>query len=135
MLGYVAEILLKCAYFEFDGLNREDDPKVRGYITWPNLRTLISQHGITYDGTRYYRTGLAHSPKFWAEVLIDRREQEGKPLSPAVSGALIKSVMDIEDNRNVTMRYLPDLALPGEAVTVFESTLWILDRYDDLKWR
>ena len=111
LLGYVAEIYLKCAFFEFENNHGPNDITVRERVKSRSLNNLLNTYRVSYDTLRYlHKSALSHSPKFWADCLIEIRHHDGLPLSAPTSGALLKYVGDIEDARDVSMRYHPDFA-------------------------
>ena len=123
LMGYVAEMRLKLAYFRIIGerLTTEVRP-----LLGP-VRTEAGQLGL--DPENY------HSLRLWSELLIKRRTALGKT---SASGELEKTLRGVANTLYdlwwVEMRYRPDSATEDEMNLVFDGVSWLDRNYMSL-WR
>ena len=122
--GYVAEMLLKNAYFRFTGAMPSDliQPRlgpalVRGRALIPNIRH------ESY-----------HSLRFWALLLREERRARHRPLASVLDGPFVSRTRRLYLNWSVRMRYQHDQAQALEVASVYDDTLWLRDHYVAL-WR
>lgn len=96
MLGYVAEIAIKCAYFRVSGFT------IVQPIGHPELRTAQARAQVL--GVTAPREGY-HSIRFWRDLLIEHRHAAGRPLAAATERELIVAVNAVYDHWWIEMRY------------------------------
>ncbi len=96
VLGYVAEITVKCAYFRLSGF------------------TIVQTIGHAELGTAYARAQLLgvttpregyHSIRFWSDLLLEHRRAVARALAPAFEGGLRGAVNAVYDRWWIEMRY------------------------------
>jgi hypothetical protein len=120
LAGYVAEILLKTAYYHVRGVGQTDDvvPELRGMAAraaelgyhWPSGRT-------------------RHDLQAIAGLLIEERRARGRPLNPYLAIKLGNHVVVIIGHWSEQLRYKDAIATEAELVELFESVSWIYDNY------
>ncbi len=116
LMGYAAEMLLKSAYFRILGL-AEVTP-----ITWQHLtraRSDAATLGVTASDEHF------HNVEFWGELVIKKRTQQARGLSPALETELAQRTQRLALNWFVEMRYR---SLQGVAKQDIEDVL------DDVIW-
>jgi len=118
LLGYAAEMILKSAYFRFDGA-RPGDPV--GARLGP-ARSWGKQFLPSIDHENY------HSLWFWYHILRRKRRRAGRPLAQALDDQLLRRVRRIYGMWTVAMRYQPDQALEAEAESFYNDVRWIHER-------
>ena len=118
LLGYTGEIYLKAAYYRYAGVGLAD-PRIMSYVF--TAETESRRYGVTFDRGRFRRP--FHSICFWADLLETRRESEERPLATEISAKLRMNSELLEGNRDVILRYRPDIATQEEAEIVFESVV------------
>ena len=124
LMGYVAEMLLKNAFFRFTGALPADGVERR----LAPARKWAEGQSLGVDPESY------HSLRFWAWLLIKRREFSGAPLPVAVEGQLRRCADRLYENWWVEMRYRQDRSSTRQAETVLADVNWLYDHYAVL-WR
>ena len=96
VLGYAAEIVIKCAYFRFAGFTIVQN------IGRAELGTAAAR--ATTLGVTTPREGF-HSIRFWSDLLIAQRRAAAQPLAVNVETALRSNVDVVYDRWWIEMRY------------------------------
>jgi len=110
LFGYVAEILLKAAFYRAIGL-ADTAPVGLGAI-----RAHASWQGRNF-----------HDIRALALLLVDHRRQTGAPFDPAFAGLLAMHAATVDANWNESLRYREISASDAEVVEVYRSVEWIRD--------
>jgi len=108
-LGYVAEILLKVAFFRVTGClaSQAVDLKViKAHASW----TKTNFHDVS---------GLA-------DLLIEERRLQNRAFDPVFAGQLKAYTLAVASHWRETLRYRQTLAEEAELVEVFQSVDWLL---------
>lgn len=124
LLGYVAEMILKAAYFRFIGAASED--RLDWLFTQPAFRTSVNASAVVTENF--------HSLKFWTELLLTARQQRKRPLPIHVTNALRHYTDLLFENWQVDMRYSALVVAAQEWRDVQEAVLWFYHNHDSL-WR
>ena len=95
LLGYVAEMILKVAYFRFVGA-ASDDP-IKALLTTTSFKTAIKNVGVE---TEFY-----HSPRFWTELLVSTRKVSKRSLPTHLQEDLRAYAEKLYNNWKVDIRY------------------------------
>lgn len=122
LLGYVAELLLKCAFFRLTGA-RLTDP-VAGRLV-PARR--LGRQLIPGVGDENFQ-----SLRFWGSLLIAHRQRIERPLDAALASRLRQRTRRLYGNWQVELRYHPDVSGELERRSVLEDATWIRDHYTRL---
>lgn len=120
MLGYAAEIALKCACFRFAGI------PIMQPIGSAELRTAYMQArhlGVTTPNES------GHSVRFWRDWLVEHRRAVGRPLSPALEDSLNSAVDAIYDRWWIEMRYKQARSSPVDLEILAAAVDWIERNY------
>ena len=124
LLGYVAEMILKVAYFRFIGAASDD-----------LLKRLFEQPAFLTDvNTSAVVTESYHSLKFWTELLLAARQQRERQLPSHITNALRHYTDMLFENWLVKMRYSALVVTAQEWRDVQEAVLWFYHNHDSL-WR
>ena len=125
LMGYVAEMLLKSAYFRLIGLS----------ATATITRTELNQarSAARTLGVAAPEESL-HGLEFWGELLIKTRRQ-GVLMAPLIEAELDKRTKLLAQNWFVEMRYqaLQGISL-SDVEAVLDDVIWIKSNYEQL-WR
>jgi hypothetical protein len=119
LCGYIAEMILKAAYFNVIGLAGDDE------ITTGRFREAQETSdslGLTWDGN--YHNLLA-----WAELIVQLRQvtpNQEYP-DPDFGTMLLNECATIQSLWNVFLRYRPNQATEGELQQVFQAMEWLFD--------
>lgn len=109
LLGYVAEILLKVAFYRIVGYSpgqAADTRTIKIHSDW---------HGKNM-----------HSLTDLAQVLVAERATRQIPLDPVFGGLLTSHVLTISNHRKEDLRYRYTLATQAEMAEVYQSVDWLL---------
>lgn len=120
LFGYVVEMLLKTAYFRVRGVARHADTSTERR----HARRLAAGYGRRND----------HDLNYWVFVLERMRDVSGRPLDPAVSGAIRFRVGIVADHWNESLRYRDAQPTEDEIHDVLRNVEWIREHYKDM-WR
>jgi len=126
LLGYAAEMLLKCAYFRVSGLG----------LTVPITRQELNQARVdsTLLGVLADVEGF-HNVAFWSELIIKKRLQQSRGLVAALTAELDLRSNRLSQNWFVEMRYhLLQGVTTQDLEDVLDDVVWIKSNYEDL-WR
>lgn len=96
MLGYTAEVAVKCAYFRISGFSIVQ-PIGKAELTTAAARAKTLGVTTPYEGF--------HSIRFWRDLLIEHRRADGRPLAAATEAHLILVANAIYDRWWIEMRY------------------------------
>ena len=116
-MGYVAEMLLKCAYFQVIGV--------------PDTHNLVSH----LQGARTHaswRGGNLHNLRSWFWLLNDVRSLRGVPWSPVTAATVERHVLTVDANWRESLRYTAFAATEVELNQVFLSVDWLRANYIQL---
>ena len=119
LLGYVAEMLLKTAYFRVVGIPASDD---------------IASHLRAAHRDARWRGGNLHSLPSWFYLLNDVRFFQGNPWNPVLASSIERHVLTVDAHWRETLRYTPFAATDAELEEALASVDWLLAGYD-LLWR
>lgn len=120
LFGYAVEMSLKVAYFRFIGKRVADDLA-------SELRTVGRQ-------SRFQQRGRLHNVVAWADHLLEIRERQRRPLSPALTGELMLRARQVAGNWSEVMRYRRSIEAVDEACQLLAQAEWFASRHGDL-WR
>lgn len=118
--GYVAEMVLKAAYFRLIGWSRTAVIRRADLQNAQNRATHIL--GILWVGNLHDLDG-------WLALLIQERMHLGQPYDANYARALGRRVAGITANWREYLRYYPNLPYRGEVRTVVENAAWLLAQY------
>ncbi len=124
LLGYAAEMLLKTAYFRFEGASSSDrvGPLLEtAKIKARNLNVIAERENY-------------HSLRFWSQLLLATRNYEARDLPKRIADNLTLHTTTLYENWWVEMRYRRLAANDTEILAVKKSVEWLRNRYDGL-WR
>ena len=119
LLGYVAEMLLKCAYFQVIGVP---------------VAQSIASHLQGARGHASWRGGNLHNLRSWFALLNDARSLKGVPWSAVTAATVERHVLTADTHWRESLRYTAFAATEEELNEVFGSVDWLLPNYD-LLWR
>ncbi len=97
LLGYVAEMILKVAYFRFTGASSDD---LLGNLLKAKAFKDASE-SVSAD------TESNHSLQFWTEMLIVTRNQNNRRLPTHLQDTLVGYGVTLHQNWKVDIRYQP----------------------------
>ena len=119
LLGYVAEMLLKTAYFRVTGVPSSQD---------------IAPHLTAARRNASWRGGNLHDLRSWFVLLNDARSFRGNPWGAAVAATIERHVLIVVSHWRESSRYTSLTATDAELEEAFLSVDWLLDNHDVL-WR
>lgn len=119
LLGYVAEMLLKTAYFRVVGIAAGDN---------------IAPHLRTAHRDARWRGGNLHNLQSWFYLLNDVRFFQGNPWNPVLASRIERHVLTVDAHWRETLRYTPLAATDVELEETLASVDWLLAQYN-LLWR
>lgn len=126
LMGYVAEMLLKSAYFRFVGLSST------AAITKAELNQAHADAvalGVVAGHEQF------HGLEFWAELLLKTRQQAASPLDGALEVGLGQHSRSLAQNWLVNMRYHSHQGIQAQDLeAVLDDVVWIKSNYEKL-WR
>jgi hypothetical protein len=129
LLGYVAEVRLKCAYFRFkEGASLQakiyevDSTKLRA--AKQEASRLAALVNVTAPDAGSY-----HSLQFWAFLLRESRIDQGKAWESSFDQEFRACTDRLHNNWNVAMRYFPDTSLTLDSSAVQDDVLWLDTNY------
>ncbi len=118
LYGYVAEMILKCAYFRNVGVTITSD---------------LKQHLQTARQQPRMRLGRnLHDLVAWADLIIEARRMAGRSLNPALAGELVLRIGVVETHWKESLRYRPSIAAQPEAEEMNRTVEWLVGKYYDL---
>ena len=124
LLGYVAEMILKVAYFRFIGAASDD--LLEALLTTISFKTAVKNMGVEPE---FY-----HNPRFWTELLISTRKQNNRNLPAHLQYNLQMFAENLYDNWKVDIRYHSLMVEAQEWRDVKEATEWFYNHHASL-WR
>lgn len=116
LYGYVAEMMVKAAYFAFLGYGS------RHPITMANLRAAASKAPSL--GIPAFPN--LHHIESWARLLIAERAVAGSTLSAGFSKKMVRAAQKVQRHWRETLRYHGNMAYSFEVIQVKEGTSWLL---------
>ena len=132
LLGYVAEVRLKCAYFRFKegaslqaGVYEVDNAKLTA--AKQEASRLAALSNVTVPNVGSY-----HSLQFWAFLLRESRIDQGKAWESRFDQEFRACTDRLHNNWNVAMRYFPDTSLTLDSSAVQDDVLWLDTNYQIL---
>ncbi len=124
LLGYVAEMVMKAAYFRFTGAESED--RVLWLIEGKEFKDVARQVGSPSEHN--------HSIEFWLEALLNERKRKNRTLPRHLQMTLQTYVQTIHNGWSVEMRYLA-LQFSGTEWREYQTAIqWLKNRHQTL-WR
>ena len=117
LLGYVAEMLLKTAYFRLAGVPDADNIA-------PSLKA--ASNNAAWLG------GNLHNLRSWVALLNAVRFDEGKPWDVLTAVTVERHVLIIDSHWRESIRYTAFAATVAEVEEVLTSVDWLHDNYDTL---
>ena len=124
LLGYVAEMILKVAYFRFIGA--ASDSLVKNLLAEPIFINATNNLGMDSEAK--------HSILFWTELLIVTRGQRTRRLPRHLADELRISASTLHFNWKVDIRYHSLLVTVPEQLEVKEAVDWFRKHHKSL-WR
>ncbi|GIK15399.1 MAG: hypothetical protein BroJett003_03630 [Planctomycetota bacterium] len=100
LFGYAVEMMLKCAYFRFAGVEPYAD---------------IGPHRAQARRQQARLRQTEHDLRAWAEALVEERNNRGRALDPGLAGAFLHHVLTIADHWSEVLRYHPSIPADSEA--------------------
>ena len=122
IFGYVAEMILKTAYFRVVG-NSLAAP-VKPMLSPARSRGEELIPGVNHDSY--------HSLRFWSELLRAERSDQGRGLLTDTENSLIEHTNNLYDKWMVEMRYHPNKATEADALEVAEAVQWLFNNRIEL---
>jgi len=119
--GYVAEMLLKVAYYRIRSVPYGED--LRNELAGMRDRALAL--GFTWRGNW-------HNLESLVSLLIQERSTRGRPLDAYFAEELRHHIDAIAENWSETLRYKDVRALPEETALVFRSLDWLRSHVTEL---
>lgn len=125
LMGYAIEILVKTAFFRFDGIHAGADlrPSLRvarrhPRFTQPTGLSTIQAHGI-------------HNVRAWGDLLIDARQRAGpaRAMDPILAGKLVYELRWVENNWSETLRYRRSIPAAEEIARLLSIADWLRTHY------
>lgn len=116
LFGYAVEMLLKSAYFRFLGIDPAEDIGLHRKLArrrQPRLQRLQNEHDLIA----------------WAEALVEVRHGWGRPLNPALAGALLQRIAAVADHWTEILRYYPSVPAEAEAREIYGNVDWMMTQY------
>ena len=122
LMGYVAEMLLKSAYFRLRGFA---DPQI---IMMSDLRDAVHRHHLTLPTEKY------HDLELWAQLIIKERVLVSLS-NLRVERDLQTTTTRLNTNWSVKMRYHPLLGVARQDLEdVLDDVVWLKSNHNDF-WR
>lgn len=132
LLGYVAEVRLKCAYFRF----KEGVSLQASHYEIDRAKLGAAKREAERLGTLVNMTppdfGSYHSLQFWAFLLRESRIDQGKAWASSFDQEFRACTDRLHNNWNVAMRYFPDTSLTLDSSAVQDDVLWLDTNYEML---
>ncbi len=125
LMGYVAEMLLKVAFFRYDGARPAD---LVGPRLGPARRRGRARIPRDVPWENY------HSLNFWSLLLICERRWRNDPLPARIEARLRQRTRRLYQHWWVEMRYRRDSSRSLEVQTVYDDATWVRDNRVAL-WR
>lgn len=121
VMGYVAEILVKCAYYRVRGLLPHDttEMELRG------ARGRATNRGLPW-------TGNLHNLPSWAGLLVAERQDLGRELPAVMHVSFLSAVNGIAAEWSETLRYKDIRATETEVRRVYRCVEWLVANYASL---
>ena len=128
LLGYVAEIELKCVFYRLFEYCPSD-------VIYLGPRGVDDPRGVaqTVLGVPQQPRGL-HNPVLWARMIVSLRRQLEKPQDVDMMVGLLDKAVEIDENWKVSFRYNHDRTVPKDFRTMFDAVSWVRS-HADLLWR
>lgn len=120
ILGYAAEITLKCAYFRFSGFTIAQPI---GHAELHTEKARAPLLGVTVPHEVF------HSVKFWGELLVARRRVIARALPPALEAELRAAVDAVYDCWWIEMRYKRGYSSRADLLRMQAAVDWIDRNY------
>ena len=119
LLGYVAGILLKTAYFQVIGILPGDN---------------IAPHLKNAHRDARWRGGNLHTVSSWFYLLSDVRFYQKIAWNPVLAASVQRHVITVSSHWRETLRYTDFAPSGAELEETLASVDWLLENYDVL-WR
>ena len=126
ILGYSAEMFLKCSVFRF--MSMKTDDLIRDCLT--DKDRYLKKNQILPQAPHENN----HSLRYWSEILLKMRDWEDKRLVKTLETDLLFHSEAIYDNWWVEMRYKSIEIKGADTETMRQSCAWMSYHYDRL-WR
>ena len=123
LLGYVAELLLKSAYYRVRGVPFDVD--VRHELRGMDARARAL--GFAWQGNR-------HNLESVAQLLVAERRIRGNPLGAGIEVKLLGRIRLVSDMWSESLRYRSEPVGRDELNDVYSVVEWLRDKYAIL-WR
>ncbi|MBK8255828.1 MAG: hypothetical protein IPK82_24575 [Polyangiaceae bacterium] len=120
VLGYAAEIAVKCAYFRFSGFT------IVQPIGHAELNTAQARAHVLHVTAP--REGF-HSIRFWGDLLIEHRRAAARPLPAATEASLKVAVDAVYDRWWIEMRYKRAYSSRTDLEQLAAAVDWIDNHY------
>jgi len=120
MLGYTAEIAVKCAYFRVSGFTILQ-PIRRAELNTAEARAKTL--GVTAKPDGF------HNICFWRDLLIAHRRTNGRPLDTVSEKGLMDNTKAVSDRWSIEMRYKRGYLSTSDVEQVARAVDWIDKNY------
>ncbi len=122
LMGYVAELLLKSAYFRLRGFSSQQN------IEMSDLRDAVQRHHLSLPSDRF------HDLERWGQLVL-RERVLAYLTNPSMEHDLQATVTRLNTNWSVKMRYLDLQGVDKQDVEdVLDDVIWIKTNHKDF-WR
>ena len=122
LLGYVAEMLLKSAYFSFRG-------EALTVEVWPLLNPAWRRGADWFPGSFSANNPDYHNLNFWSRVLAEERRRAGQSLPFHLHNEYVVHTSRLSMTWWVEMRYRRGVAGQTDAEGMLESVTWLRHHY------
>lgn len=129
LLGYVAEIVLKYAFYRLLGYKPEDLIRLGSGGRADDPRGVA--HGVL--GIPQLRRGL-HNPDLWARMIVQLRRQLDLPRAPDLVDGLLNKAEQIDSNWKVSLRYNRECSTLADFRALWKAVAWVKTHADQF-WR
>ena len=129
LLGYVAEAVLKCAFYRLWGYQADTLIRLGGPKGTDDPRRIARKD----LGIHKLPKGL-HNPVLWAEMIVRVRERLDQPLNPALSKGLLAKAQQIGSNWKVSLRYNHERTTVSDFRNLWKDVVWMRTNADRF-WR
>lgn len=128
MFGYVAEAILKCAFFRL--LDYRLDTRISLGGPWRDDPRTMAEGDLA---VAEHPEGL-HNPVFWAAMIVAVRDGLAMPLRPAIQIGLLAKAQRIRRSWKVSMRYCRDRSTLADLREMCHDVAWLRTQSAEL-WR
>lgn len=123
LMGYVIEMLLKSAFYRFDGVPLVADLRggLRSARKHPRFKPVTGSPSILAHGL--------HNIRAWGDHLIDTRQRTGRALDVRVASRLVYELCWVQNNWSETLRYRRSIPASDEVHRFLKIADWLRSEY------